>query len=294
MNNNKNNTSLGKINYKWLALLTVAINGFIIVLDISVVNLSFPILTKVFNTEPAIILWVAVTYSLMAIGLMPILGNIADIYGKKNIFILGFIIFTVGLALCSVSQNIVQLILSRVIQGIGGAMNMALGFALVTEAFPVQERGKALGIMSSVFSIGPLVGVTAGGFLLDAVGWRSVFYVRVPICIIGIFMAWRLLSEDKSLKKSSNLDLFGAGALFCCLSCLFLYMNFGGRMGFASPRILLLAGISLASFVIFILQEKRIDQPVVDLTLFHFHPGTLCFSLGSWGCNFHCSVPAKG
>jgi multidrug resistance protein len=232
-------TKLKKYN-KWMTLITVAINGFIIILDISIVNISFPRLTQVFETEPSIVLWVSVVYSLLTVGLMLVLGRIGDIYGRKKIFIIGYILFTLGLIFCSFSQNIMQLILSRVVQGIGGAMNMALSIALVIEAFPGNERGKALGIMSSVFSIGPLLGFTIGGFLLEAFGWRSVFYIRVPICLIGIIMAWKLLEEKKAPETHPKIDLVGAGALFVSLSCLLLFLNIGGRSGFMSLSIFIL------------------------------------------------------
>ncbi len=257
-----------KIDNKWLTLLTVAINGFIIILDISIVNIAFPRLTQIFETDPSVVMWISVVYALLTVGLMLILGRIGDIYGRKKIFVLGYILFTLGLVLCSLSQNILQLILSRIVQGIGGAMNMALSIALVTEAFPVKERGKALGIMTSVFAIGPLLGFTIGGFLLDALGWRAVFYTRVPICIIGIIMACTLLQEKKASTIYLKLDLIGAGTLFCSLSCLLLFLTIGGRSGFLFPQILMLGGIALISFFFFIVREKRTVQPVIDLDLF--------------------------
>jgi len=264
----KDNDTNHRSENKWLTLITVAINGFLIILDISIVNISFPTLTTVFETEPSVVLWVSVAYALVTVGLMPILGKMGDIYGRKKIFVIGYILFTVGLILCSLSQGIFQLILARIVQGVGGAMNMALSIAIVTDAFPVNERGKAIGIMSSVFAIGPLLGFTIGGLLLDAFGWRSVFYVRVPICIIGIIMAWKFLREQKASNISKKLDLLGTGALFVSLSCLFLFLNFGGRSGFLSPVNSTLGIIAVIVFGLFILQEKRSREPVVDLTLF--------------------------
>ena len=247
-----------KKNNKWMTLITVAINGFIIILDISIVNISFPELTRVFETQPSIVLWVSAVYSLLTVGLMLVLGRIGDIYGRKKIFIIGYILFSLGLILCSISQNILQLILSRVVQGVGGAMNMALSIALVIEVFPGSERGKALGIMSSVFAVGPLLGFTIGGFLLEAFGWRSVFYTRVPICIIGIIMAWIFLEEKKVFITHPKIDLVGAGALFGSLSCLMLFLNIGGRTGFVSPSTVILGVMALSLFFTFIFQEKRV------------------------------------
>ena len=262
---------------KWLTLVTVALNGFIIVLDISIVNISFPMLTRIFETEPSVVLWVSIVYSLICVGLMPILGNIGDLYGKKKVFVLGSVLFTLGLVFCSLSNSIYQLIISRIIQAVGGAMNMALGFALVTDAFPANERGKALGIMASVFSIGPIVGVTLGGFLLDAIGWRSIFYMRAPICIIGIIMAWRLLRENRPSDLDRTLDIPGAVALFGSLTSMLLFLNLGGRKGFLSLLIIALGAAAFILFCLFIVREMRTGQPVVDLNLFRD-------SIFSFGC----------
>ena len=252
----------------WLTLLTVAVNGLIIVLDMSIVNLSFPGLTRIFHTEPSVVMWITVVYSLMTVGLIPILGRIADMYGRKKIFVLGYILFTLGLFMCSLSRSILQLIMSRMVQGVGAAMNMALGFALVTDAFPARERGKALGITQSVFAVGPVVGITLGGFLLDALGWRAVFYTRVPICVIGILMAWKFLRETEPLNTGRKIDIVGTATLFGSLSSLLLFLNLGARAGFSSPLILVLGNVSWVFFAVFILQEKRTGQPVIDLRLF--------------------------
>lgn len=155
------------IPYKWLALLTVSIGTFMGTLDASIVNISFPRLTEVFDTEPSVVLWVSVVYLLVSVGLMLALGNLGDVFGRKRIYILGFAVFTVGLILCSLSQNILQLILARIVQGIGGAMTIALSTAIVTAAFPSEERGRALGIVGSVVSAGLLTGPVFGGLLLD-------------------------------------------------------------------------------------------------------------------------------
>lgn len=237
-------------------------------LDASIVNISFPRLTKVLETELSVVLWVTVVYLLVSTGLMLILGRIGDIFGRKKVYILGFILFTVGLILCSLSQSILQLILSRVVQGVGAAMTMALGTAIVTAAFPDQERGRALGILGAVLSAGILTGPVLGGFLLDTLDWRSIFYTRVPVGIIGLAMAWILLKEQRASNISLKLDLWGAATLFGSLSCLLLFFNLGGRWGFLSPPVLILAGSTVILLALFIVQERRTEPPVVDLNLF--------------------------
>lgn len=237
-------------------------------LDVSIVNISFPRLTKVFETEPSVVLWVTVVYLLVSTGLMLIVGRMGDVFGRKKVYILGFALFTIGLVLCSLSQSILQLILSRIVQGVGSAMIMALSIAIVTAAFPDQERGKALGILGAVLSAGILTGPVLGGFLLDIFDWRSIFYTRVPVGIIGLVVAWILLREQRDSNISSKFDLWGAATLFGSLSCLLLFFNLGGRLGFTSPLVLILVSSTVILLVLFVMQERRTEQPMVDLNLF--------------------------
>jgi EmrB/QacA subfamily drug resistance transporter len=257
-----------KISYKWLALLTVAIGSFMGGLGSSLVNISFPRLTRIFEIEPSVVLWVNVVYFLVSTSFMPVIGRMGDLFGRKRLYILGFILFTVGLVLCSLSQSILQLILFRIVQGAGGAIIMGLSFAIVTEAFPGEERGKALGIMTAVMLAGPLTGPVLGGFLLDTLNWRSLFYTSVPIGIIGLVMGWTLLKEQKAFDISSELDLWGAATLSGSVACFLLFFNLGGRSGFASLPVLLLASGVVILLALFVLQEIRIAHPVVDLNLF--------------------------
>ena len=256
------------IPYKWLALLTVAIGTFMGTLDASIVNISFPRLTQVFETEPSVVMWVSVAYLLVSVGLMLTLGRIGDTFGRKRVYILGFTVFTLGLVLCSLSQSIVQLILARVVQAIGSAMTVALSTAIVTAVFPNEERGKALGILGGVVSSGLLSGPVLGGLILDALDWSAIFYVRVPVGIIGVIMALILLKEQREAETGMKFDLGGAATLFGGLSCLLLFFNFGGRLGFTSPLAIILVASAVVLLALFIVFERRAPQPIVDLNLF--------------------------
>jgi len=256
------------IPYKWLALLTVAIGTYMSTLDVSVVIITLPRLTKVFEIEPSVVLWVSITYLLVSTGLMLTLGKIGDVFGRKRIYVLGFILFTAGLIFCSLSQNIVQLILARAFQGIGAAMMIAVGAAIVTAAFPDNERGKALGILGAVVFAGLLTGPVLGGFLLDLLGWRSVFYVRIPIGIIGLVMARIFLKEQMEFNIDFKFDFRGTVTLVGGLSCLLLFFNLGGRLGFLSPLAIILICIALILIVFFVVFEKKATHPIVDLSIF--------------------------
>jgi len=256
------------LDYKWLALLTVSIGSFMSTLDSSIVNISFPRLTEVFHTDPSVVLWVSVAYLLVSVGLMLSVGRLGDVFGRKKFYCVGFAIFTVGLGLCSISQSIVQLIAARVVQGVGAAMTISLGTAIVTAAFPGQERGKSLGILSSVVSAGLLSGPVFGGLLLDTLGWRAVFFIRIPVGLLGLLMAWLILKEGKEKVTNFRFDIGGTATLFAGLSALLLFFNLGARSGFLSPAVLAMGTSSVISLILFIMIERRVSSPVVDLQLF--------------------------
>jgi EmrB/QacA subfamily drug resistance transporter len=254
--------------YKWLALLTVSIGTFMATLDSSIVNISLPRLKEVFNTEASVVLWVTVAYLLVSVGLILTVGKLGDLFGRKRVFIIGLTVFTIGLALCWISQSIIQLILSRILQAVGASMTAALGNAIVTDVFPDQERGKALGILGAVVSAGLLSGPVLGGFLLDALDWRSIFYTRVPVGIIGVVMAVLLLKEQKESSPTLNFDWAGAGTLFGGLSCLLLFFNLGGNLGFTSAPALSLGASTVVLLILFVSAERRASQPILNLGLF--------------------------
>jgi len=257
-----------KIINKWLVLVTVSLGSFMFSVDTHVCTIAFPRLTEVFGVETSTIMWVTVSYLLVSTSLLLVVGRLGDIYGRKKVYIAGLVLFTAGLVLCSVSRSVGQLILFRIVQGIGGGMNMSVILAIVTDTFPDTERGMAMGVLGSVLAAGVLVGPVLGGLLLDTLGWRAIFYTRVPIGVIGIIMAWVLLREQKAVDASPTVDYWGAGTLIIGLSCLLLFLNLGESLGFTSLPVLLLIIGGVVLLTIFVIQERRISQPVVDLRLF--------------------------
>ena len=258
----------GALSYKWLALITVYIGTIMGTMDAGILNISYPILTEVLHTDPSTVVWVTLIYMLIGSGLMLTLGRIGDVWGRKRIYTLGFIIFSIGLALCSVAQNIAQLILFRVVQAVGSAMVVSNGTAIITDAFPSTERGKALGILSTGVSVGFISGPILGGLFLDLIDWRAIFYLRLPVGFIGTAMAWWILREHRTSNIRPRFDLLGAFFLFGFFASLLLGVNQGVRLGWTSAPIIGLGVSFLAFFVLFLITELRVDQPVVDLKLF--------------------------
>ena len=240
---------------------------FLATIDGSIVNISLPTLVSSFQTDFALVQWVVLAYLLTVTTLMLGIGRLADIYGKKPIYTAGFIVFTTGSVLCGLSPTIYTLIGFRIVQGIGAAMIMALGMAITTEAFPPSERGRALGISGTIVSVGIAVGPTLGGLIVKNLSWHWIFFVNLPIGIIGTWMVIRYVPAFKPA-GGQRFDYWGALTLCISLLSLLVALTLGQRVGFGDQTVLLLAGMFIVFLATFILIELRTEQPMLDLRLF--------------------------
>jgi len=253
--------------YKWKAMFTVWIGIFMATLDGSIVNVALPTLTEYFKTDITTIEWVVMAYLLTITSLLLSLGRISDMVGRKTIFAGGLAIFTIGSGLCALSASEGQLILYRVIQGIGAAMLMATGVAIITHAFPPKDRGKAMGLIGTVVAIGSMTGPVAGGFLIENVGWQSIFYINIPIGIFGTAMAQIVLRRDETI-RGQTFDAPGALTLFISLISLLMALSQGQQFGWHSGYITFLFIVSIVFFIFFIRVENKVKQPVMELRHF--------------------------
>lgn len=257
--------------YKWKAMFVVWIGIFMATLDGSIVNVALPTLTEYFNTDITTIEWVVMAYLLTITSLLLSLGRISDMVGRKTIFAGGLAIFTIGSGSCALSASENQLILYRVIQGIGAAMLMATGIAIITHAFPPRERGKAMGLIGTVVAIGSMAGPITGGFLIENVGWQSIFYINIPVGIFGTAMALAVLRKDE-ITKGQTFDVPGALTLFISLTSLLLALSQGQEIGWRSSYITLLFIMSILFFILFIVVENKARQPMMELRHFRNRP----------------------
>jgi EmrB/QacA subfamily drug resistance transporter len=257
--------------YKWKVMFTVWIGVFMATLDASIVNVALPTLTQYFKTDITTIEWVVMAYLLTITALLLSLGRLSDMFGRKSIFAGGLAIFTIGSGLCAISGNEGQLILYRVLQGVGAAMLMATGVAIVTHAFPPRERGKAMGLIGTVVAIGSMAGPVAGGFLIENIGWQSIFYINIPVGIFGTSMALIVLGKDETT-SGQTFDIPGALSLFIGLVSLLLALSQGQELGWLSGYIILLFILSIVFFIIFILVETKSRHPVMELRHFRNRP----------------------
>ncbi|GAB4427820.1 MAG: MFS transporter [Anaerolineae bacterium] len=252
---------------KWTVMAAVSMGIFLATIDGSIVNIALPTLVRELHTNFATVQWVVLSYLLALSTLLPGMGRLGDMIGKKPVYTTGFIVFTVGSVLCGLAPNIYWLIGFRVVQAVGGAMVFALGIAIVTEAFPPQERGKALGFAGTVVSVGIVVGPTLGGIIIDALSWHWIFLVNLPVGIIGTLMVLRFVPNFKPV-GSQKFDFLGAITLFVSLVSLLVALTWGQGIGFTDPRILLLLGLWLLFLLLFVAIEWRVSQPMIELSLF--------------------------
>ncbi len=258
-----------KIDYrhKWYVLAATGMGIFLGTIDGSIVNISLPTLVDDFNTSFTAVQWVVLSYLLTVTTLMLSVGRLADMKGKKPIYTLGFIVFTIGSLFCGLAPSVHLLILARIFQGIGAAMVMALGMAIITESFPPQERGRALGITGAIVSIGIVIGPTLGGLIVKHLSWHWVFFVNLPVGIIGTIMVLRFVPDLRPHGKQ-RFDLAGAFTLLLGLLSLLLALSLGQQRSFGDVLVLGLVGAFLLFLVLFILIERRAPQPMIDLSIF--------------------------
>ncbi len=251
-----------------LILFNVCLELFMVGLDQRALLVALPTLTRYFQTNLAVIQWTLLIYDLTLIGLVITLGRIGDLFGRKRTYISGFLLFIFGSGLCGLAQSPAQLILFRFLQAIGGSMLTSNGRAIVSLVFPPEERGKALGYTSVAFNAGFLTGPTLGGFLIDTLGWRWIFYVNLPIGICGAYLAWKTMEETGGGEKGVKIDFLGASLLMLA-NTLFLYsLNELPSVGFRNSITVSSVLLSVVAFSLFILTELRVETPILSLSLF--------------------------
>lgn len=251
-----------------LILFNVCLGQFIGALNQRALLVALPTLTRYFQTNLTAIQWTILVYELTQIGLVLTLGRLGDLFGRKRMYVAGFLLFVLSSVLCSLSQSLAQIIAFRVLQAIAGSMLLANGRAITTVAFPPEQRGKALGISSMAFHVGFLTGPTLGGFLIDSVGWRSIFYVNVPFCLLGAYLAWKHLMDTEGRGRGETIDFTGA-LLLLVVNTSFLYAtNQLPHLGLGHPIVLTLLLLSVLTLFLFIWNESRAMTPILSLSLF--------------------------
>ncbi len=279
-------SKLGRgIQYKWVALTNTTLGAAMSAIDVSIVLIALPTIGKDLpNSSPFDLIWVLVGYQLVIAAVLVNFGRLSDMFGRVKLYTLGFAVFTASSALCSLSQDGLQLVVFRMVQGLGAALLFSNSTAIITDAFPFGERGRALGINAIAVSGGSVMGLVAGGFLTSAAGWRSIFWVNVPIGIAATIWAHYQLKEQSTRRKGQKLDVPGNIAFAVGLFLLLAGISLFAVSGLDRLVTLGLAGTGMAILFAFVFIETRVPDPMLKLSLFRirlFAAGTVAILLNS-------------
>ena len=256
------------IEYKWIVLINTTIGVMMSSLDGSILTISLPDITRVLGASVAEMMWVLMGYSLIVTSLLLPISRLADMKGRVNLYNLGFAIFTIASALCGLSQSGMQLVLFRLIQGVGAALLFANGTALLTDAFPPSQRGLALGINSMAATAGFVMGTILGGVITEFLGWRYIFFINLPFGAFATAWAFWKLHEIVEPERRASFDIAGMvtfplGIASVLAGLTFVVMGMAGEP--VTDGIFVVGGIML---VVFALSEIRVAQPMMDFSLF--------------------------
>ena len=251
---------------RWAGLVAAASGVFLTALDITV-NVALPDITDSFATDAVTIQWIIIFYVGASSGMQLGLGGAADAFGLKRMFLFGLVSYTLAVLAIGLSDNLALVFGLRVFQAVGNALLIALGPAIVTSLFPSEFRGRALGIMAALGTLGMIAGSLGGGALVDAFGWRAIFLSRVPLCLLAIAFSALFLRVPRRRRARARFDLTGALVLFVSVASLILALSLGGRNGWTEPYVIALALVSACGFGAFAAMERRAANPILQLSL---------------------------
>ena len=251
---------------KWWTLTAVCTGVFMLLLDITIVNVALPSIERAFGATLSDLQWVIDAYALTLAALLLTAGSIADLAGRRVVFAIGIVVFTVGSTLCGVAQDTLFLTLSRALQGVGGAIMFATALALLAQAFEPKERGVAFGVFGAITGIAVAVGPVLGGAITSGLNWRWIFFVNVPIGIFALVVTLLRVEESK-LPGAPRPDWFGFVTFSLALAGLVLGLIRSQADGWGSAVVLgslIASGVLLVAFVV---TEMRVREPMFDLSL---------------------------
>ncbi|HEY5556092.1 MFS transporter [Acetobacterium sp.] len=252
---------------KWPILLIVVMSTFMATLDSSIVNVALPQMARLLDVDTSQIQLVVTSYLIVIVGIILIFGKLGDMLGKTKIFIFGIALFTLGSLLCGITNAFPILIGARIVQGIGAAATMANNQGIITQVFPASERGKALGFTGTAVALGALVGPGLGGIIVGASSWEYIFLINVPVGIVVLFFAIKLLPKSNK-KATGRLDVLGAALFMLSIVPLFVALGQMQSLGFSHPLILTSFTVAIVSFIAFILVERKRENPLLALDIF--------------------------
>lgn len=256
----------------YLIFASAGLSLFMYSIDSTAVAVAFPNFLTDFGTNVLWAAWTISIYMVAVTSVMPLMGNLSDSFGRKQVYLVSLLLFTASSLACGLAPNIYSLVACRFLQGLGGASFLPTAAGIVSDQFP-KSRERAIGLFSSIFSIGGIVGPNLGGWIVSRYSWRYIFYINLPIGI-GLAVLILLLLDDPQIRTRPHIDIVGASFFFGAILCLMLGLNFLAENFSISS--LLLTSIFLAVSVVFaglfVHQERRASNPILDMTLLKSTP----------------------
>jgi EmrB/QacA subfamily drug resistance transporter len=287
---------LAEENRKWWTLAAVAFGLFMIMLDNTIVNVALPSIERSLHMSISSLEWIVTAYALTFAALLITGGKLGDLYGRRKMFIAGLTIFTLASLACGLAPSAGFLIGARAVQGVGAALMNPATLSIITATFPPKERGQAIGIWAGVSAMALAIGPLLGGLIVDNINWHWIFYVNVPVGIVGIVVSRLVIDESRDTSHEQSIDLPGLVTSGLSLLALSYALIEGNRHGWGSPEIVGLfvaAAVLLAAFIVLELRQRL---PMLDLSLFRIgsfagaNLVAMLVSLGMFGVFFFVSL----
>jgi EmrB/QacA subfamily drug resistance transporter len=283
-------------NRKWWTLGSVAFGLFMIMLDNTVVNVALPSIERDLHITISELEWVVTAYALTFAALLVTGGKLADLYGRRRIFIVGLAVFTLSSLACGLAPTAGFLIGARTVQGVGAALMNPATLSIITATFPPKERGRAIGIWAGVSALALAIGPLCGGLIVDNISWNWIFFVNVPVGALGIVVSRLVITESRDTSHEQSIDVPGLATSGLGLFALSYALIEGNRHGWTSVEILGLFAAAVVLLVAFVLVEHHQRLPMLDLSLFKIgafagaNVVAMLVSLGMFGVFFFVSL----
>src|SRR5580692_8896939 len=256
----------------YLVLATCCLSLLLVTMDVTIVNVALPAIRKDLDASVSGLQWSIDGYTVVVASFLMLAGSTADRLGRKRTFQAGLSLFSVGSLLCSLAPSTSALVLFRVVQALGGAMLNPVAMAIIVNTFTdPKERARAIGVWGAVFGVSMAIGPLAGGILTEHVGWRSIFWVNVPVGLAAIALTARFIPESRAARPR-RVDLVGQLLLVVALATLISGVIDGRRFGWSSPAIVASFAVSLAAVVALVAYERQRTEPLLDLRFFRSLP----------------------
>jgi EmrB/QacA subfamily drug resistance transporter len=252
---------------KWWTLIAVSVAIFMLLLDITVVNVALPSIQRSLHASFRDLQWVVDAYALTLAAFLLTAGSMADLFGRRRVFVLGLVVFTLSSAACGIASSPLTLNLARAVQGTGGAMMFATSLALIAQAFHGKERGVAFGVFGAVVGGAVAVGPLVGGIITTGIGWEWIFFVNVPIGVLAVILTLTQVGESRD-PDATGVDWLGLLTFSGSLFLLVFALVQGNDLGWGAARIVAYLISSVVLLVLFLIVERRQARPMLDLSLF--------------------------